>query len=82
MTTFREYVLTVKPRLPRPSWTDKYWMACAGVVPLTIVGAVCSFPSSDSSFRTNYWFMLFWLGIIPLALYMNYCSKKDEGELN
>ena len=79
MTTFTGYVLSLRPRLLRPSWEDKFITSCIGIPSLVVLGILFGLP--DAILRTSPWFMLLWTGTIPLGLYARYCSKKENGEL-
>ncbi len=76
MTTFREYALSI--RLPKPqlstSWITKELLAWTGLG-VSIALGIGFIPFSP-------WFMLLWISIPPLAIYANYCSKKESGELD
>ena len=87
MTTFREYVFGIKlpslqlPKLStnNPNWIAKYYLSSLGIGSLLACGL--GFSISDFLSWSSDWFMLLWVGILPLALYANYCAKKYNGEL-
>jgi len=79
MTTFTGYVLSLRPRLLHPSWTDKYNIAVVNLSIVFILGLILGLPST--TFGISPLYMLIWTGMIPLSLFMRYCGKKESGEL-
>ena len=80
--TFREYALTVRPRLLHPSWEDKFDVTIGGIISLCVIGYFLSFPLNSQGNQDNPWFLLLLVGIIPLTLFLSYCNKKANGELD
>ena len=81
MTTFREYVLSVRPPKPSFGYGGKYAVTSISIVTLFILGGIFGFPNPSFTYHSP-WFRLLWIGIIPLSFYANYCEKKEARELD
>jgi len=80
MTTFREYAFSIKiPKISKPKpmkidWVDKRVSIIIGGSALVIITGCLAI--------TNLWFLLSWVGLVPLLIYDRYCFKKESGELD
>lgn len=71
MITFKEYVSSLRH-------SKLHYNPDFGIV-MAIIGISCLL---GIGVALGSWFRLLWIGIVPIVIYINYCNKKEFGELD